>query len=273
MGRRGRSRLPFSLFAFQDIVTCATGIIILVTLALALELSQRRQTTPRALTGKVTEQLREAIAATQAEMAEMQAELQRQSDAAAEMSSESLDSLEPALYSTNQQIQSLHAEVASLHSQDEALSRRDEHLQAKRFDLEATSRSGEHEKEAADLETKLREMRTKDRVYYNPRTADGKQVWLVQVESKRLLVARAGFHEKPRIFSQGFRFFQSSGFDNWLTSRSVDADFFFLLVRPKGTADFATIQTQLRDRGFSNGFDLIGDHQAAIDPELGSETP
>jgi len=43
MSRRSRRNSPFSLFAFQDIITSVTGIMILVTMMLALELIKRKE--------------------------------------------------------------------------------------------------------------------------------------------------------------------------------------------------------------------------------------
>jgi hypothetical protein len=43
MGRRKGNSVPFSLFAFQDIITSVTGIILLITMMMALELVQNMQ--------------------------------------------------------------------------------------------------------------------------------------------------------------------------------------------------------------------------------------
>ena len=43
MGHRRAGAPPISLFSFQDIITSVTGIMILVTLMMSIELVQRNQ--------------------------------------------------------------------------------------------------------------------------------------------------------------------------------------------------------------------------------------
>ena len=40
MGRRKRAAAPFSLFAFQDIITSVTGLLLLITMLMAVDLVQ-----------------------------------------------------------------------------------------------------------------------------------------------------------------------------------------------------------------------------------------
>jgi len=60
MGRK-KGGSPFSLFSFQDIITCVSGIIILITLILAVELTQRKQAKPAVETAQLAEDIRRAI--------------------------------------------------------------------------------------------------------------------------------------------------------------------------------------------------------------------
>ena len=77
MSRRGRARSAFSLFSFQDIITCVSGIIILITLLLAVDLSQRKQSSPAVDTAKLAEQLRQAIAQAGEETALLNFQIER----------------------------------------------------------------------------------------------------------------------------------------------------------------------------------------------------
>jgi hypothetical protein len=274
MTRRGRGRSPFSLFSFQDIITCVSGIIILITLMLAVELSQRKQGSPRIQTAQLAAKLREAIADAQAEAARLEAWLKRGEIKAEELAGVSVSALQHDLFAVNEQIKSLEAEIASLQKQAQAVAEKDEKLQAKRFDREKDDKKrAEEELKVSDLEKKLLQVRHQNRVFYNPRMADGKQVWLVQIEGDRVLVAPAGSTARPNIFSQRFSMFQQSGFEKWLTNRSPAADFFFLLVRPDGINEFSELRKILIRRGFSIGFDLIGPGQSAVDPEKGAAGP
>jgi hypothetical protein len=274
MTRRGRGRSPFSLFSFQDIITCVSGIIILITLMLAVELSQRKQGSPRIQTAQLAAKLRDAIADAQAEVARLEAWLTRGDIKAEELAGVSVSALQHDLFAVNEQIKSLEAEIASLQKQAQAVAEKDEKLQAKRFDREKDHKKrAEEELKVTDLEKKLLQVRQQNRVFYNPRMADGKQVWLVQIEGDRVLVAPAGSTARPNIFPQRFSIFQQSGFEKWLTNRSPEADFFFLLVRPEGINEFSELRKLLIRRGFSIGFDLLGPRQSAVDPEKGAAGP
>jgi hypothetical protein len=178
------------------------------------------------------------------------------------------------LFVTSEQIKSLEAEIASLRKQQSAVAEKDEKLQARRFDREKDNKKlAEEELKVKDLEEKLLQVRQKNRVFYNPRTADGKQVWLVQIERGRTLVALVGSTSRPLKLSQGASLFRQSDFEKWLTNRSTTADFLFLLVRPEGTAEFSELKKLLNKHGFSMGFDLLGPSQSAVDPEKGAAGP
>src|SRR4051812_47012023 len=99
MSRRGRSGPAISLFAFQDIITSVTAIVIVVVLCLVLDLVQRKQTkhadsssgVATDLSSRISEieteiaRLKEATAKTDSTVKEVArfspAELQSQTDA------------------------------------------------------------------------------------------------------------------------------------------------------------------------------------------------
>jgi hypothetical protein len=271
MSRRGRSRSPFSLFSFQDIITCVSGIVILVTLVLALELSQRKQGSPQVQTVQLVARLQEAIADAQAEVARLDAELRHGTDKARELAGVSAVAVQHELIAVNEQIASLEAEIESLRKQEELIAKKDDELQAQQFDRQKDQQKiADIETTIHELEAKLRRVRQQQQLFYNSRTADGKQVWLVQLEGDRMLVAPAGPAAKATLFSQRLAMLRHSAFAGWLAKRSASKDFFFLLVRPGATAEFSEISQLLTKKGFTTGFDLLSPRQSAVDPEKGA---
>lgn len=274
MARRGRSRSPFSLFSFQDIITCVSGIIILITLVLALELSQRQEGSPQVQTAKLAAQLREAIADAQAEVARLESELNLETRKAQQLAGVSLGDLQHDLFSIKEQIKSLDAEIASLKKQEEEIAKHDARLQAKLFDRgKDDTKRVDDERQVTDMEAKLRQVRQQNRLFYNPRTSDGKQIWLVQIERDRTLVAPAGSVARPQIFTHEFAFFRQTSFEKWLESRSRTSDFIFFLVRPEGTDEFMKLRRVVDERDLPMGFDLLGVQQSAVDLEKGAAGP
>jgi uncharacterized small protein (DUF1192 family) len=271
MGRRGRSGSPFSLFSFQDIITCVSGIIILITLILAVELAQRTQARPVASAAEVAEDIRESIAATQAEIARLEAELQARSSRVREAATQHEELLKAELFAVNQQVESLKSELDELEKKRRRVAAEHQRVQARRFDQQQASGDlGQAEQEVKNLEDKLEQLQQSDRPMYNARTADGKQVWLVQVEADRVLIARAGAPGRPERLAHSGSLFSGSPFAKWLQQRLRSSDFLFFLVRPDGIEAFDVLEEAARSGRFAYGFDLLGEEQVAVDPETGA---
>lgn len=244
MGRK-KGGSPFSLFSFQDIITCVSGIIILITLILAVELTQRKQAKPAVETAQLAEDIRRAIEDTRAEIQQLEAELTKQSSAAQEIAGAHQETLKADLFAINQQVESLEAELAEIERKQKRVSSENDKVQAKRFDMQKqTTKLAETEQEVKNLEDKLEQLLTRDRPIYNSRTADGKQVWLVQIEETHSLVAPAGRASKPQVLEHGGSLLSSSAFSKWLANRSPSADFIFFLVRPAGSEAFSKLQDE-----------------------------
>lgn len=270
MGRK-KGGSPFSLFSFQDIITCVSGIIILITLILAIELAQRKPAKPVVETAELAEEIRRAIGDTRAEIQQLETELTKQSSAAQEIAGAHQETLKADLFAINQQVASLEAELTEIERKEKRVSSENDKVQAKRFDMQKqTTKLAETEQEVKNLEDKLEQLLTRDRPIYNSRTADGKQVWLVQVEEARSLVAPAGRASTPQVLEHGGSRFFASAFSKWLKTRSPSADFIFFLVRPAGSEAFAELQEAARKSGYSLGFDLLGESREAVDPVTGA---
>ena len=123
------------------------------------------------------------------------------------------------------------------------------------------------------MEEKLKRIRQRRQLFYNARTADGKQVWLVQLEGDRVLVAPAGRPAEVTTFIERLLSTPHRAFASWLEKRSTSSDFFFLLVRPEGAADLQEFRQSLESRGFATGFDLLGRKQTAVGPDLEKPVP
>jgi len=271
MARRKRKGSPFSLFSFQDIITCVSGIIILITLILAVELAQRSQGSPVASAAEVSTDIREAIAATETAIRELEQELQKRASATEEAAAAHEEILQADVSAVNQQIKSLQAELAELRRKQKRAAEESEKVQAKLFDQQKeTGDLGEAEEEVKNLEDKLKTLVSSDRPIYNARSSDGKQVWLIQIEGQFALVARAGTPSKPESLPHGGSLISDSAFAKWLDGHSRSADFLFFLIRPAGIEAFGELQEEAKKRRFSYGFDLIGESQAAVDPETGA---
>ena len=73
MSRRGRSGPTISLFSFQDIITSVTAIVTVITLLLALDLVQRKQSDAGDSSGALVVELAARLAQIEDELTELRA--------------------------------------------------------------------------------------------------------------------------------------------------------------------------------------------------------
>ena len=272
--RRGQATSPFSLFSFQDIITCVSGIIILITLMLVVELVQRDQSSPQVRTHAIASRLREAIAAAQAEIVRLKAALESDSSRVEELAGVSVDLIRRELFDIRSEVEMLEAELVEIESQERKVKKEEQRLQAELFDrMKGEQNRKDLEESTRQLEKQLEELKQTDQLVYNPTTPDGKSVWIAQIGSGRVLVARAGQRQRPEVFESGILNSAANAFNKWLARRSNKQDFFFLLVRPGGADQFDDFRNVLTQHGFSVGFDLLSAKQSAIDPEVGATLP
>src|SRR5689334_22415324 len=90
--RRGRGGNPFSLFAFQDIITSVSGIFIVIVLLLSLELIQRPAHSSPAASSPINE-LTEAIRKAEAELQQLKRTATANHDLAVDLAKHTPESL------------------------------------------------------------------------------------------------------------------------------------------------------------------------------------
>ena len=146
MGRRKkREEAPLSLFSFQDIMACLTGILILVALLLAIDgLSDDMQATP----GKSGAPVEEDVAARLPELREQVAILKRSLDdrkGGKDVTQSEVDVLEDRVKQlaqeaerTRKRLEKADAELARITAEQEKVARR---IQELRDRLAASMRS------------------------------------------------------------------------------------------------------------------------------------
>lgn len=263
--RRGSVSTPFSLFAFQDIITSVTGIMILVTLMLALDLLQRKASSPPNQTAAVTADLESAIAENERQIAQLQAELGR-------LQSELRDATRFNASQLRDQLADTRELQADVQRELQAFEREKQQIEQQRARVEQ-----ERQRRASDAETidqladkiqetkeQIQELKQSNRLIFNPGAGSDKNPWLVEVDAAGLTAARMGRAERPTEFGD------VPAFQRWLAQRNVGSDYFVLLVKPGGIDAFHEALERLQQRNFDVGYDLLATDRTAIDPETGA---
>ena len=260
MSRRGRKSSPFSLFAFQDIITSVTGIMILVTLILGLELLHRKDSPPRR-TSHISIELQSAVAQSE----HLRALLRK-----SQVEIEGVAGFDVG--NVRQQLRELTKVTVQL--TDELSQSESERSEALRLLQEAEQVKAARASDPQNIQQllgaakgkieSLRKLKARNQVIYNRPAGESKTPWLVEISGQSLLVAQIGKRARPQMFAQ------IDAFKNWVRKRNKSAEYFVLIVKPSGAESFHDVQQHLRRLKFEIGFDLLTENETAISPETGA---
>lgn len=263
MSRR-HARIKVSLFAFQDIITSVTGVMVLVTLLTSLELVRPKseplpEEAPVIDPGELAAQIATLKSANESLRRELEG-LRALALAAARASPET--------------VAKLQAQRDRLRAQAEALGQWQSQAapEIKRRTEEAGKQRAELEAELASLEAQLarsehtaaRAAAGQHRLYrFRP---SGAQTWWIGDLSgpgwRFWEVDRQGIPTgRKETFSQPSSRARLAACRQWLSGRSRQAEAVFLLVRPSTIKDFNELRDWLREQRFSLGFDLLAEDQ------------
>jgi hypothetical protein len=235
-----------SFFSFQDVVACTTGIMVLITLLMALELIDRQEarSAPASEAAAATD-----ITALQATVAELQRErdeLKRQ----IEDGRAALEMLASGAVITPEQLKALEEKLRALERGVAEMA-----ADIKR----ATPRRDQAVAEIQQLEQAVaRQQKERDRIAAAlrgpPRLASGKSALYVECAAGSIVVGQftpdAGLARLKQF--DGATALQD--FLAWAASRSREKEYFGLLVRPQGVDFFLPIVSNLEGRGFELGW-------------------
>lgn len=271
MSRRKKNETPFSLFAFQDIITSVTGIMILITLILALELLATIENSPTHQTQEVIAQIEstatevasldQAVARNMKRIEELKVKLAQGASEIGEVAGFIRTSAQADL-SDMQQIDAQLAnqlEALAAKIQDSSEQREQINDQLQNLDMDELQGLGDRiSQREKDLEA------LRNRIIFNPSAGDGKTPWLVEVSAENIVVAQTGVSAPPTNLPS------VAAFRTWARQRDKTRDYFVLLVRPDGIDRFHSLQDAIGRMGFEIGYDLLDQNTIAIDAERGA---
>lgn len=262
MRSRSKGSSPFSLFAFQDIITSVTGIMILITMMMALELVQNAESAPRAVTPAIAEDVEAAVQENEEEIRRLERILSEGAGAIqvdADTARRRLDEMQRAREELERQNASLAAELNAAAAREDAVLE-----QAQDVSPETLS---ELRAQLAATQKQIQEMKESNRVIFNRPEGTSKTPWLVQIEGDRIVVAESEKAAAPRSFAS------TEEFLGWAGTQNASSIYFVMLIKPAGVERFVPIRETLQSDGFDLGYDLLNADQTAIDPQTGAGIP
>ena len=275
MSRRGRSGPTISLFSFQDIITSVTAIVTVITLLLALDLVQRKQSDAGDSSGALVVELAARLAQIEDELTELRAATASTDELVREVAATSPAELRNEIAQRESAIAELELERARLERQRTGWKAREKAERAEGFELEPVrEQQARVEREAAELEQQRKEERAENRTVFSLPHGFQKEGWLVVIGAKQIDVAPLGRPARPVAFvGKGLPLFGTSAagaFEKWIDDQGLRSAYFLLLVRPEAARTFDEVEELLTKKSVSHGFDLIGADQSILHPERGA---
>jgi len=259
----------FSLFSFQDIITCLMGIMLLLTLLIAMQITEqpirsedqaaaRRQELQTMVTGlqRDIDQLEQQTQANSQLLAsgaladqELLSARHRQAMAARQAAAAELQRLLSESVAASGSL----ASVTALAAQQQADGDRD------RQRLTA---------ELAAMKSRLQGLTDGTRVVYNRQSGSAATCWIVEVTDDRSIqAAPLGRSQKPLVFP-GIR-----DVLRWIRNEHRRGAEFLILLKPAAEEAADLLPETLREEQIPHGYDLLGQDQTALDPDRGAAGP
>jgi hypothetical protein len=284
MSRRSRRRAAFSLFAFQDIVTAITAIMILLVLVLTLELLSRKcqeaawnpNVARRDLIDTI-DQFSALAANLRKTLADGESVGFHVAGAGAAITRELAVTQSQAEQALREARRASAAEQAAARAAAVARARANERRrelgdvvavqeQAAEADADARRLALDNEQERDRLARKQEELKNRPRpgteLVFNAPPESRKQAWLVELSGEGVVVVKLGSGRQENL---GPHAGPRSGMATWIGALRQDLDYALVLVRPSGVDAVADVRSLLEGRSIDHGIDFIGENQAVRD--------
>jgi len=260
MARRRSGAAAFSLFSFQDIITSVTGVVLLVTLLLSLELINRVPGAPAAAARP--EPAQTELAELQSQVQRLHTELQAGQQELAAFAGTTPAEVRRQQTAVEAEARALEQEALELTQQQASLA--GERLAVDQAAAASADRQQALEQTAAERQQaarELAELEDRSAVRFNPAQAAGRSVWLVDIAADVVGIRRFQAGAERTEFRGGLLSSAGSQALAHMRSWRASVDQPVLLVRPSGITAFDEISKELRGRGFDLGFDTLEEDQ------------
>ncbi|MFM7055998.1 MAG: hypothetical protein ACKO2P_03645 [Planctomycetota bacterium] len=269
MGRRRRSAMAkFSLFSFQDIITCLMGIMLLLTLLIALQITEQPVRSADEAADSRTE-LRKMLTDLQRDITQ----LEEQTQANRQLLSSGALADQNLLTEQHQQAlaaqQAAATELQRLRSSAAAAARSlaDVTTAATRQQAKAERAQQRLRADLAAMKSSLQGLTDGTRVVYSQHRGTSETCWIVEVTDDRSIqAAPLGHSRKPLAFAS------IPDALRWIRREHRQGAEFLILLKPAAVEAADLLPGTLREEQIPHGYDLLGQNQTALDAERGAAT-
>ena len=282
MGKKKNRGNPVSLFAFQDIITSITGIMILVVLLLILEIISRK--TEEAIVApikqveidkliKKQQQLEAQLNQAQRHREKRKLELKKMFEKTTQLENISkklngakrqLALLEATLDKLKQQDISLNAQIQQEKHESKQLELRKKKYSSQQQQLDDTkSKIAEYKTKIKQLENTTEEM--SNRVHYRLNRKENKNPILLQCSNKGIKIKKyhsskiIRFNDDSNNYTNIIRQFQE-----WLSSRNHRNEYYVILIKPSSFGYVSDIILNLQLKKFEYGMEPLEESKQGV---------
>ncbi len=266
MSRRNRHENPITLFAFQDIITSVTGILILITLLLALALVDRPVPESRESRESI-EDLRSQLTVLEQDIKSLRQQSRADSTIVQLMTQYGTNSIEELI---------THLETSLQNASRLIQSGREELAAGEEFKTKNQKRLDDQASSMQELLARLKEqqelldrMKAGNRVIYEVSGSASDQPWLLELGGTQWQLAKVNKREKPVLFDQSKPGDRLKALIQWAKSHP-GRKYLVLLIRPGGVESYDLVRRSTSLTGVEFGVDLIPSDVTVIDPDTGA---
>ena len=269
MSRRTRNTTTkFSLFSFQDIITCLMGIMLLVTLMICLQIRKPDVRSKSEVKSKA-EELKQVADSLKSDIVELQTQIER-----------NIKLLESGAMSNTQLLKDKHTESeaarAAASRELGVLIERERAARSSADDAKSRAESGRDRSEAEMARLKqaqkrqeeiLKDIRDGKRVVYNQYIGSAASCWIVEATNDTTFAAaQIGKSGPPMTFNS------INAVLKWIRQKHNEDAEFMILLKPDAQTAIDRLPGTLREEKIAHAYDLLGQDQTALDPVSGAST-
>lgn len=272
--RRKKKVTSFSLFAFQDIITSVTGIVIIMVLLLTLELVDR-PVQADSLSAETYQQLNQSIESINKQIEQFRSSTMQQEEMIREVAKTSSPELNNEIDELKQDLQDLRDEIENIetaHRQLEENSRKIDVSEAEQQEM--LDDILQLQAEVDRLRSAIEQVESKNRIVFSVPKGHQRNGWLVVVGKEMIRIAPFGRAQPPIVFrSSGGVLSRTSAvkaFAGWIEDNRAAVRYLLVIIRPRGVSAFDELEPMIREMNIDYGFDLIAEDERVLDPEKGA---
>ncbi|MEQ8847998.1 hypothetical protein [Botrimarina sp.] len=262
--RRGASAGPVSLFAFQDIVTTVTGVLLLVALTMALRVAETREDASVESLLAERDRLEASLAGAEARADDLASRVDRLDDDFVGTADLNTRTAAETLAAAQDESASLRAQIAELTAAAESREREAQQLSERLAD-EAAQRIARLLEQQHEAERRLEQIQSSNRMLFNLPDPSAGPILVVELFPDYALAAEAGVRQRPRRFDGGD---WPGTLAAWLGDQPP-ASRWMLFCHPGAVRPLETVRETGRELDRDVGFDLIPGGVIVVDPEHG----